>query len=381
MDLSYFNYCAGLTMTSSRFDELFGGPPRKAESPLSQREMDLAASIQSVTEEIVMRIARHVHRETGQERLCLAGGVALNCVANGRLLREGPFEEIWIQPAAGDAGGALGTALFIWHQLLENERRAQPGDSQSGTRLGPSYSSDEIRAFLDERGAPYRALADESSVCAEVVDLLVDEKVVGWMQGAMEFGPRALGSRSILGDARSVEMQTTMNLKIKYRESFRPFAPSVLRERASDYFSMDVSEDSPYMLIVAPVAPAKLTPPPAGTEELKGLDRLKIPRSEVPAITHIDGSARVQTVDRDRDPLYWALLSELDRRTGCPLVVNTSFNVRGEPIVCTPADAYRCFLATEMDALVMGEFLLLKEEQSDTEIRAVRGYERDFDLD
>jgi carbamoyltransferase len=328
-----------------------------------------------------MRIARHVHRETGQERLCLAGGVALNCVANGRLLREGPFEEIWIQPAAGDAGGALGTALFIWHQLLENERRAQPGDSQSGTRLGPSYSSDEIRAFLDERGAPYRALADESSVCAEVVDLLVDEKVVGWMQGAMEFGPRALGSRSILGDARSVETQTTMNLKIKYRESFRPFAPSVLRERASDYFSMDVSEDSPYMLIVAPVAPAKLTPPPAGTEELKGLDRLKIPRSEVPAITHIDGSARVQTVDRDRDPLYWALLSELDRRTGCPLVVNTSFNVRGEPIVCTPADAYRCFLATEMDALVMGEFLLLKEEQSDTEIRAVRGYERDFDLD
>ena len=381
MDLSYFNYCAGLTMTSSRFDKLFGGPPRKAESPLSQREMDLAASIQSVTEEIVMRIARHVHRETGQERLCLAGGVALNCVANGRLLREGPFEEIWIQPAAGDAGGALGTALFIWHQLLENERRAQPGDSQSGTRLGPSYSSDEIRAFLDERGAPYRALADESSVCAEVVDLLVDEKVVGWMQGAMEFGPRALGSRSILGDARSVETQTTMNLKIKYRESFRPFAPSVLRERASDYFAMDVSEDSPYMLIVAPVAPAKLTPPPAGTEELKGLDRLKIPRSEVPAITHIDGSARVQTVDRDRDPLYWALLSELDRRTGCPLVVNTSFNVRGEPIVCTPADAYRCFLATEMDALVMGEFLLLKEEQSDTEIRAVRGYERDFDLD
>jgi carbamoyltransferase len=338
MDMSYFNYHKGLTMTSGKFHRLFGGPPRKPETPLTQREKDLAASIQRVTEEIMLRAVKHVHNETGMRNLCLAGGVALNCVGNGRILREGPFDNIWIQPAAGDAGGALGVALLIWHQLLDNPRRAQAGDSQQGSLLGPQFSSEEIRTFLDETGAVYAEL-EEDQLLDRVADLLVDEKVVGWMQGRMEFGPRALGSRSILGDARSEKMQSQLNLKIKFRESFRPFAPVVLNDRTADYF--DSEGNSPYMLLTAQVT-----------------------KPVIPAVTHVDNSARLQTVDADRHGRFHRLMKRFEEKTGCPVLINTSFNVRGEPIVCTPKDAWRCFMATNMDALVLERFLLMKTDQT-----------------
>ncbi len=365
MDMSYFNYCQGLTMTSRKFDRLFGGPARKPETPITQREMDIAASIQKVTEEIMLRMARHVHRETGMRNLCLAGGVALNCVGNGRILREGPFDNIWIQPAAGDAGGALGVALFIWHHLLGNERRPQPADSQYGSLLGPRYEESEVRAYLDSVGAVYHHYADEERLCDEVAELLATENVVGWFQGRMEFGPRALGARSIIGDARSPKMQSVMNLKIKFRESFRPFAPSVLEEKAPEYFELEAGQASPYMLLVAPVQESKRRALNGEQLDLKGIDKLKLPRSVVPAITHVDYSARVQTVDPGRHGRYRRLIEKFEEKTGCPVIINTSFNVRGEPIVCTPADAYRCFMATDMDALVIENFVLLKREQPD----------------
>ena len=361
MDLSYFDYCQGLTMTSKKFEAVFGGPPRRPESPLTQREMDMAASVQVVTEEIMMRAVRHLHDRTGMRNLCLAGGVALNCVGNGRILREGPFERIWIQPAAGDAGGALGVALFIWHQLLGNERTVESPDSQRASLLGPHYSNEQIRAFLDERGAQYHYVADEPELIRRVVDLIEQEKVVGLLQGRMEFGPRALGCRSIIGDARSRAMQSVMNLKIKFRESFRPFAPIVLRERVSEYFEMRDEEDSPYMLLVAPVTEAKRLP--VGDDGAQGLDKLKLIRSEVPAITHVDYSARVQTVDAERHGRLYKLVKAFEARTGCPVMINTSFNVRGEPIVCSPQDAYLCFMRTEMDVLVLEDCILTKESQ------------------
>ena len=380
MDMSYFNYCQGLTMTSRKFDRLFGGPPREPETPLTRREMDLAASIQRVMEEILLRMARHVHEQTRKSNLCLAGGVALNCVANGRILREGPFREIWVQPAAGDAGGALGTALFIWHQLLGNPRRLQMPDGQAGSLLGPSYSEPEIRSFLDEVGADYERIEDPKALVQRVAQVMADQKVVGWMQGRMEFGPRALGSRSILGDARSSRMQSVMNLKIKFRESFRPFAPSVMREHVDEYFQMRPEEDSPYMLLVAPVQASKRVASD-GKSKLTGLDKLNVARSVVPAITHVDHSARVQTVDSERHGAYYRLLREFERRTGCPVVINTSFNVRGEPIVCSPEQAYRCFMSTNMDVLVMENFVLLKERQPQAREYEVDAYLAQFELD
>jgi carbamoyltransferase len=380
MALEYFDYCAGLTMTGRRFEELFGGPARRPEAPITQREMDIAASIQVVTEEIVLRMARHVHHLTGQRNLCLAGGVALNCVANGRVRREGPFDELWVQPAAGDAGGALGAALFVWHQLLGREREPRAGDSQHGSLLGPRFSADEIERFLRERAIPSRRCEDEADLLERTTDLLRAGKVVGWFQGAMEFGPRALGARSILGDPRDLEMQATMNLKIKFRESFRPFAPSVLRRRVHEFFETRVEEDEPYMLVVAPVHPSKRHQVVEG-DGFVGFERRKLARSVIPAVTHVDGSARVQTVDEERNPRYTRLLEAFERKTGCPVLINTSFNVRGEPIVCTPEDAYRCFLATGMDALVLEEFLLLKEDQPESARAAVAGYERSFELD
>jgi carbamoyltransferase len=363
MDMSYFNYCQGLTMTSPKFDQLFGGPPRSPESQVTQREMDIAASIQKVTEEIMMRMARHVHRLTGQKNLCLAGGVALNCVGNGRILREGPFERIWIQPAAGDAGGALGVALFIWYQLLDNPRRVGKLDSQYGSLLGPRYAESEIRTYLDSAGAVYHHYKDERTLCDKVAELLATENVVGWFQGRMEFGPRALGSRSILGDARSTNMQSVMNLKIKFRESFRPFAPSVLEEKAPEYFGLRPGQESPYMLLVAPVNENKRKKLNGEEIGLQGIEKLKLPRSVVPAITHVDYSARVQTIDAARHGRYRTLVEMFEKKTGCPVIINTSFNVRGEPIVCTPQDAYRCFMATNMDVLVVEDFVLLKSEQ------------------
>ena len=381
MDMSYFNYCQGLTMTSRRFDELFDGPPRRPESPVTEREMDIAASIQHVTEEIMLRCARHVHARTGMKRLCLAGGVALNCVGNGRILREGPFEDVWIQPAAGDAGGALGVAQFIWHQLLGRPREVRDGDSQSGSLLGPQYTHDEIRAFLDSVGAVYHEHENDESLCDRVAGLIGDERVVGWFQGRMEFGPRALGSRSIIGDARSAAMQSTMNLKIKFRESFRPFAPSVLRERVDEFFEMRPSEDSPYMLLVAPVRPAQRTKVNGEVTTLSGIEKLKVERSTIPAVTHVDYSVRVQTVDRERHHRYYDLIRAFERRTGCPVIINTSFNVRGEPIVCRPSEAYRCFLGTDMDALVLERFVLLKDGQPGTASLDRERYLAQFELD
>jgi carbamoyltransferase len=363
MDMSYFNYCQGLTMTSSKMERLFDGPARKAESEITQREMDIAASIQKVTEEIMLRMCRHVHKQTGSDNLCLAGGVALNCVGNGRVLREGPFKNVWIQPAAGDAGGALGTALFIWHQLLDNERTVEKTDSQSASWLGPRYEDAEIREFLDSTGAVYEHYDDGDRLCENVAELLGSDNVVGWFQGRMEFGPRALGARSILGDPRSREMQSTMNLKIKFRESFRPFAPSVLAEKAPEFFGLGADDPSPYMLLVAPVNDSKRLKLNGAERELFGIEKLKVPRSDVPAITHVDYSARVQTVDSDRHGRYRTLLEKFEETTGCPLLINTSFNVRGEPIVCTPSDAYRCFMATNMDVLVLENFVLLKTMQ------------------
>lgn len=377
MDMAYFNYLDGLTMTNGAFSRLFGGPPRQPEAPLTQREMDLAASIQVVTEEIMLRMARHVHQQTGMENLCLAGGVALNCVGNGRLLREGPFKRLWIQPAAGDAGGAVGVALTIQHKVLGGERRPySEGDSMKGSYLGPVFADDEIEAFLRSAGAVFeRCTPDE--LIDRTAAALAEEKVVGWLQGRMEFGPRALGNRSILGDPRSPRMQSVMNLKIKYRESFRPFAPSVLREHLGDYFELDV--DSPYMLLVAPVAEARRVAMTDAEAALFGIERLNVPRSGIPAVTHLDYSARIQTVHAETNPRYHALLSRFHALTGCPLLVNTSFNVRGEPIVCTPRDAYLCFMRTEMDHLALGSFLLEKRRQPP--LRDEVDWRREYQLD
>jgi carbamoyltransferase len=377
LNMDYFNYCVGLTMTNGRFDKLFGGPPRKPESKLTQKEMDLARSIQVVTEEVMLRTARHIHKVTGEKYLCLAGGVALNCVGNGRILREGPFEDIWIQPAAGDAGGALGAALFTWFQYLENERSVNGArDAQKGSFLGPSYTPDQIREFLDSGRIPYRELSQDQ-VIETVAELIAQEKVVGWFQGCMEFGPRALGARSIIGDARSPKRQSVMNLKIKFRESFRPFAPSVLGEHVSEYFETDRS--SPYMLLVAYVRPERRKSLTASEENLWGIDKLNVPRSEVPAITHVDYSARLQTVHQDTNLLYHRLIESFCEKTGCPVIVNTSFNVRGEPIVCSPKDAYTCFMRTEMDYLTMGNFVLDKKEQKPLEKDS--DWQKEFQLD
>jgi len=381
LNLSYFDFVGGLRMTNGRFASLFGGPPREPETMITKREMDLAASIQAVTEEIVLRMARHVHRETKQSNLCLAGGVALNCVANGRILKEGPFERLWIQPAAGDAGGALGAALFVWYQLLENPRRPDPMDMQSGSLLGPSFTTEEIRAFLEREGAVYEVYEDEEELLDTVSDALAAEQVVGWFQGRMEFGPRALGSRSILGDARSDRMQSKMNLKIKFRESFRPFAPSVLAERAEEFFELKNGCVSPYMLLVAPIQESKRIAAAPQEKPLFGLDLLKVRRSCVPGITHVDYSSRVQTVDEKRHGRYYRLLKRFEAKTGCPLVINTSFNVRGEPIVCTPADAYRCFMATNMDMLVMENVVLRKERQPKAKVHETDEYLARFALD
>ncbi len=364
LDMGYFDYCHGRTMTSPRFHQLFGGPPREGESPLEQRHMDLAASIQSVTEEIMLRAARFVHCQTGQKDLCLAGGVALNCVGNGRILREGPFERLWIQPAAGDAGGALGVALFIWYQLLGQPRVPRPTDDQAGSLLGPRFREEDIRSMLDARGASYEHFADEDSLCRYVAELLAQEQVVGWVQGRMEFGPRALGNRSILGDPRSDKLQSIMNLKTKFRESFRPFAPSVLQDRAGEFFQIRPQEESPYMMLVAPLQDDKRVNCDGVARQ--GLEKLNVRRSVIPAVTHVDYSARVQTVDPQRHGRYHRLLRAFEGLTGCPVLINTSFNVRDEPIVCSPADAYRCFMATNMDVLVLERFVLLKSQQPNT---------------
>lgn len=360
LNMDYFDYAAGLTMTSRRFDALFGGPPRKAESGVTQREMDIACSIQAVTEEIILRLARTVRRELDCEYLCLAGGVALNCVANGRLLREGYFKDIWIQPAAGDAGGAVGAALSAWHQLHGQPRRVDGKDGMQGAYLGPRSGDAEIKVYLDSVAARYTR-CDDATLLDEVARILAEENVVGWFQGRMEFGPRALGGRSILGDPRSAKMQSVMNLKIKYRESFRPFAPAVRAERVSDYFELD--RPSPYMLIVAPLKEELRIPMTDEQQALFGIDKLKVPRSSLPAITHVDYSARIQTVHEETNPRFAALLKRFEERTGCAVLVNTSFNVRGEPIVGSPQDAYRCFMRTEMDYLVIENYLLAKIDQ------------------
>jgi carbamoyltransferase len=377
LNQKYFNYLTGLTMTNGAFERLFGGPPRVPETKLTQREMDLARSVQVVCEEIMLRMARTAHRRTGLDDLCLAGGVALNCVANGRLLREGPFKRIWIQPAAGDAGGALGAAQLVWHRYAGRPRHiGQCKDGMKGASLGPEFSPADIERFLRAARAPY-ARMDSERLVDHVADLLAGEKVVGWFDGRMEFGPRALGARSILGDPRSPRMQAQMNIKIKFREGFRPFAPSVLRERVSDYFELDV--DSPYMLLVAPVRTERRIPLTDEQHRLWGIDKLNVPRSDIPAVTHIDYSARVQTVSAESNPRYYDLLKAFERRTGCGVLVNTSFNVRGEPIVCSPADAYRCFMRTHIDHLVLGPFLLDKTEQpSCTE---TNDWQREFQLD
>ncbi len=377
LNQEYFGYLTGLTMTNGAFSELFGGPPREPESKLTQREMDLARSVQDVCEEIMLRMARTVHKDTGLDRLCLAGGVALNCVGNGRILREGPFKEIWIQPAAGDAGGALGVAEVIWHHYLDKPRKADGRhDSQRGTYLGPDFSPDEIESFLKDQGAVYERL-DAADRPGRVARILADEKIVGWFNGRMEFGPRALGNRSIIGDARSPKMQSQMNLKIKFRESFRPFAPSVLRERVHEYFEMDC--DSPYMLLVAPVKEERQIPMTDEQRSLWGIQKLNVPRSDLPAITHIDYSARVQTVSPDTNPDYYNLIKAFENETGYAVIVNTSFNVRGEPIVCTPEDAYRCFMRTEIDFLVLGPFLLDKTCQPEWEEEG--DWREEFQLD
>jgi len=381
LDLSYFPWCHKTVMVSAKFKSLFGGPPRKPESPLTQREMDIAASIQAVTEEIMLRAARHVHRLTGMKNLTLAGGVALNCVGNGRILREGPFDHIWIQPAAGDAGGALGAALFVWHQLLDNERKVDGRDKQRASLLGPAYSDEQIRNFLDSVNAKYHAFEDEQRLLDKVADCISEGNVVGWFHGRMEFGPRALGSRSIIGDARSDVMQSIMNRKIKFRESFRPFAPCVLREDVHDYFDILNEQESPYMLLVAYLQKDKRLPVREQPESEKGLDKLKVKRSVVPAITHVDYSARIQTVDPERHPRLHRLMRRFKDKTGCPVIINTSFNIRGEPIVCSPEEAYRCFMATNMDILVMENQLLYKTEQPDAKQHEIDEYRAQFELD
>ncbi|HIE02521.1 MAG TPA: hypothetical protein EYP59_19925 [Thiotrichaceae bacterium] len=372
LNMRYFNYAVGLTMTNREFDKLFDGPPRPREGRLTQREMDIARSIQAVTEEVVLRLSRTVHKELAVDYLCLAGGVALNCVANGRILRENLFKAIWIQPAAGDAGGALGAAFSVWHEYLDKPRTQNTSnpslkkeeralaDSMQGAYLGPQSSETEIRTYLESINAPYEYLPDEE-LLPKLAQILADENVIGWFQGRMEFGPRALGGRSILGDPRSTKMQSVMNRKIKYRESFRPFAPSVLHDRVSDYFELDCA--SPYMLLVADVKPEFRLPLTAEQQDLFGIEKLNVPRSKLPAITHLDYSARIQTVHPDTNPRYYALLKQFETLTGCPVIVNTSFNVRGEPLVCTPLDAYQCFMRTEMDYLVLENVLLSKHNQ------------------
>lgn len=386
MDLRYFDYCAGLRMTNARFHRLFDGPPRPPEAAIAQRHLDLAASIQQVTEEAVLGIARELHRRTGQKNLAMAGGVALNCVANGRLAREGPFEKIWIQPAAGDAGGSLGAALFVWHQLLEKPRPTEPADRQQGSLLGPEFTGAGIAEMLTREQAPFRHFPEEKELLDAVVDLLAAGNVVGWFHGRMEFGPRALGARSILGDPRSPTLQATMNLKIKFRESFRPFAPSVLQERAHDYFEMPPDQESPYMLHVAPVRERHRLPLSSEDGATMANDpdlrkRVNVSRSTIPAVTHVDYSARIQTVDETRHGRYYRLLRAFDRKTGCPLLANTSFNVRGEPIVCTPDEAYRCFAATGLDALVLENYLVLKSELKETNATARSAYLSQFAAD
>jgi carbamoyltransferase len=377
MNMDYFNYCAGLTMTNSKFHDLFGGPPRIPESNLTQKEMDIARSIQDVTEEIVFRLGRHIHKETGSKNLCLAGGVALNCVANGKLLKQGLFKNIWIQPAAGDAGGALGAALVGWYNYFGNPRTADNiNDSQKGSYLGPEFSDDEILSFLNDEEIPYQKFSDEE-LTSKVSDLIASEKIIGWFSGRMEFGPRALGSRSIIGDARSPKMQALMNIKIKFREGFRPFAPSVLEENVSDYF--DLNSPSPYMLLVADVKKERQKKMTDEDEKLFGIDKLNILRSDIPAVTHIDYSARIQTVNKKTNPLYHKLISDFNHKYGYAVIVNTSFNVRGEPIVCTPADAYLCFMRTNIDYLVLGNYLLSKVQQSP--LKNDSDWKKEFGLD
>lgn len=379
LDQSYFNYCQGLTMTSKKFHRLFGGPPRKPESPITQREMDVAASIQVVIEEILLRVARFVHHKSGEKNLCLAGGVALNCVANGRLLREGPFENIWIQPAAGDAGGALGAALYASHQIQDAPRVAKGGntDSQFGSYLGPEYSTEDIEKYLTSIHAPFTRYDHERELVDRIAEIIEDGKVVGNFHGRMEFGPRALGGRSIIGDARNVQMQKVMNLKIKFRESFRPFAPSCLEEKLSEYF--DIDRPSPYMLLVSQVASHRLRDVSDDESRLEGIDKLNVIRSDVPAITHVNNSARIQSVNEETAPRYYRLIKAFENRTQCSVIVNTSFNIRGEPIVCTPEDAYRCFMFTDMDALVLENCICLKHEQP--QMPGAEAYRRRFKLD
>ena len=360
MDMSYFDYTAGLSMISTKFENLFGEPRRQAESEISEHYMDIAASVQAVTEEIMVRCARHVRETTGMNKLCLAGGVALNCVGNGRILREGIFDDIWVQPASNDAGGALGVAQFIWHQLLDHSRSPGKIDSQKGSLLGPRFDHESCLETVNREGARFTHLESEDERARWIAERINEGKVVGLMQGRMEFGPRALGCRSILGDPRSEKMQRLINLKIKYRESFRPFAPSVLRENASEWFDFDPNQESPYMLLVTSVKESRQK---ASDDRAKGLDRLQVARSEIPAVTHVNQSARVQTVDPERHGFYYKVVAAFEKLTGCPMVVNTSFNVRGEPIVCSPDDAYRCFMSTEMDALVLEDLVLLKDDQ------------------
>ncbi len=385
LDQAYFDYCHGLEVTSKTFHDLFDGPPREPESQITQKEMDLAASVQVVTEEIVLRAAEDAHRRTGLPNLVMAGGVALNCVANGRILREGPFKGLWIQPAAGDAGGALGAALLAWHHGVGAERSVGPSDSQRGSLLGPSFSSDDIELFLDSVGATYRRFDSEPELLDRVARLIEDEKIIGWFQGRMEYGPRALGCRSILGDPRSERMQQTMNLKIKFRESFRPFAPCVLSDRAHEVFEMGDGQESPYMLLVAPVRENLRRQLSAEeTEQMSSPDlrvRVSVPRSTLPAITHVDYSARVQTVDEERHGRYARLMRRFEEITDCPVVVNTSFNIRGEPIVCTPEDAFRCFMATHMDVLVLEDCVILKDEQPEALLTDAEDYRAQYALD
>jgi len=377
MNMDYFNYCVGLTMTSKKFHKLFGGPPRKPESKLTQKEMDLARSVQEITEEVVLKMAKHVKKQTGMKYLCLAGGVALNCVSNGKLLRSGLFDDIWIQPAAGDAGAAVGCALFTWYQYLENQRKADnKSDFMQGSYLGSEFNNDSIESYLKKNEYSYQKLLD-GELPIKIADLIADEKVIGWFQGRMEFGPRALGSRTIIGDARSSEMQKTMNLKIKYRESFRPFAPSVRAENISEYFEID--RESPYMLLVANVQKDKQVEMSEEQNSYFGLEKLNVVRSKVPAITHVDYSARIQSVNRKTNPRYHEMLTRFNEKYGCPVIVNTSFNVRGEPIVCTPKDAYLCFMRTEMDYLIMGNYLLKKTEQKP--IAKDSDWQSEFELD
>ena len=379
LDMSYFNYTTGLTMTSEKFHKLFGAPPREREGTLTQIEMDIAASVQKITEEVMLKLAKHAREVTGSDNLCLAGGVALNCVSNGELLRSNIFKDIWIQPAAGDAGGALGGAYSVYYQELDNKRRINPDemDKMKGTYLGPKFSAKDIKEYLDSANANYYYVDKEEELLDIVSDALKDEKVVGWHYDRMEFGPRSLGHRSIIGDARSKKMQSTMNLKIKYRESFRPFAPSVLREKVSEWYELDY--DSPYMLLVAPVNLKKQLQMTKEQEGLFGIEKLNIPRSEIPAVTHIDYSARIQTVHKETNLRYHKLISKFEKKTGCATIVNTSFNVRGEPIVCTPEDSYRCFMRTEMDVLVIDDFILYKKDQPD--FKDSGNWQEEFELD